>query len=126
MSATPVMRKVRNNPGIYKRGDRYVVVFREGGKQRKRFFGTLDLAREFKGRHNAGERVSVTRAKFDEYAREWIHTYQGRTAGGVIGRTREAYRAALERYAIPFFGPMRLDEVDRPHVKRFVTSLSRE
>ena len=40
-------------PGIYKKGSRYVVIFRAGGKQRKESARTLDQARQIKRAHEA-------------------------------------------------------------------------
>ncbi len=45
---TPPLVKTKT-PGIYKRGDRYVVVHRDPrGKQRKRFASTMAHARDLK------------------------------------------------------------------------------
>ena len=41
-------------PGVYKRGDRYVVVWRHRGKQHKAFYATYAEAREAKGRRMGG------------------------------------------------------------------------
>jgi integrase len=111
-------------PGIYKRGDRYVVVFRDPhGKQRKRFARTLAEARDIKAALTAdvrrGEYRSLSRITFAEYATEWIESYQGRTSRGLREGTRDDYRSTLERDAIPFFGRMRLVEIEPRDVKRY-------
>ncbi len=110
-------------PGIYKRGGRYVVVWRHKGKQHKSFHRTLAEAREAKGQKQAGERTPQTRARFEDYAREWIDTYRGRTSRGLGERTREGYRRSLERYAIPWFRRYKLADVEPPDVRRFIDML---
>lgn len=41
-------------PGIYTRGDRYIVVWKHRGVQHKEYFATLAEAREAKGQRQAG------------------------------------------------------------------------
>ena len=85
------MRKT-NTPGIYKRGSRYVVVFRDPqGRQRKRAARTLAEARELKATLTAdisrGEYRAFSRVTFADYAAEWIESYQGRTSRGIRPET---------------------------------------
>lgn len=117
-------RMVRTqHPGIYKRGSRYVVVWRHRGQQHKEFFRTLAEAREAKGRRQAGERTPQTRVSFEEYALQWLDTYRGRTSRGLGDLTREDYRRSITNYAIPFFRRYRLSEVEPPDVRRFIDFL---
>jgi len=59
-------------PGIYRRGARYAVVYRDkDGKQRKETARTLDDARALKRRREGGETNTAGRLTFAEYAREW-------------------------------------------------------
>jgi integrase len=111
-------------PGVYRRGGRYVVVWQHRGKQRKSFHRTYAEAREAKGQRQAGDRQATTRITFEQYAREWIASYQGRTSRGFSEGTREAYRKALDDHAVPFFEGYRLRDVTAPDVRRFVTSLA--
>src|SRR6266516_3353475 len=92
-------------PGIYKRGGRYVVVYRDpAGHQRKTFARTLAEARDRKAALRAdvarGEYRQLSRVGFADYAREWIDAYAGRTSRGISEGTRDDYRATLERDAI--------------------------
>lgn len=113
-------------PGIFKRGGRFVVVWRHRGTQHKESFRTLTEAREAHGkRRQAGERRAYTRARFDEYAEQWLDSYTGRTARGLSDSTRSDYRRSIEAYAIPFFDRYRLAEIEPPDVRRFVLSLER-
>jgi integrase len=125
---SPKLARVKGHPGIYRRGGRYVVVFRDpSGRQRKRSCRTLAEARTVKSTLTAdvarGEFRALSRVTFAEYAPEWLTGYRGRTRRGFGDSTRDDYRAALEREAIPFFGRLRLAEVEPRDAKRFVTYL---
>jgi integrase len=117
------MERVKNNPGIYRRGSRYVVVWQHKGRQHKGFFRTLAEAREAKGQRQAGDRTPVTRQPFEDYARQWLDGYQGRTSRGFSNTSREDYKRALEHHAIPFFRGWRLADVEPPDVRRLVREL---
>jgi integrase len=112
-----------STPGIYRRGARYVVVWQHRGRQHKSFHSTLAEAREAKGRRAAGDRRPASREPFEDYARQWLDTYRGRTARGLAERTRTTYRRDLERWAIPYFRGTRLEEVEPPDVRAFVGHL---
>jgi integrase len=113
-----------NYPGIYKRGSRYVVVWRYRGRQHKESFRTLADAREAQGkRRQSGEKRPHTRQTFEQYATAWLNSYRGRTARGLSENTRAAYRRSIERYAIPFLGHYRLSDIDPPDVREFVRHL---
>ncbi len=102
--AAPMERT--RHPGIYKRGSRYVVIYRPAGKQRKESAGTLAEARKLRAARQAdvarGEFHEATRLTFRQYAEEWVDRYQGRGRGFREG-TRDEYRRVLERYAFPYF-----------------------
>jgi integrase len=135
--ASATGRMVRTGtPGIYKKGNRYVVVFRDpAGRQRKRSTRTLSEARELKAVVTAdvvrGEYRALSRITFDDYAPEWIRTYQGRTSRGFRDSTRAEYARDLGldpntfkphdplRGAIAFFGRMRLSEIEPRDIKRY-------
>ncbi|MGZ4391176.1 MAG: tyrosine-type recombinase/integrase [Gaiellaceae bacterium] len=87
-------------PGIYRKGSRYVVVFRDPhGKQRKRSARTLAEARTLKAALTAdvkrSEYVAETRVTFADYAARWIATYDSRTTRGIRPGTLRDYRRAL-------------------------------
>ena len=100
------MEKTRH-PGIYKRGSRYVVVYKVDGMQHKESARTLDAARRLKAARTAdrdrGELGEESRVKFRAYAEEWVERYQGNGRRGFTETTREDYRSELEHYAYPFF-----------------------
>ena len=110
-------------PGIYRRGARYVVVWRHRGRQHKEFFRTLEEAREAKGLRDSGDRRPSSRQPFEEYARRWLDTYRGRTSRGLSERTRGTYRRDVENWAVPYFDGYRLAEVEPPDVRAFVGHL---
>src|SRR5215211_9087902 len=111
LSDAPRMEKTKT-PGVFKRGSRYVVVWQHKGRQHKSFHRTLAEAREAKGSRTAGDRTPVTRQSFEDYAREWLEGYQGRTSRGFSSTSRRDYERALEHYAIPFFRGWRLADVE--------------
>lgn len=126
-STTRKMEKTKH-PGIYRRGSRYVVVYRDPqGRQRKKFAETLRQALDAKAMLRAdvrrGEYRTLSRVGFADYARDWIETYQGRTSRGVGEGSRDDYRDALERNAIPFFGNARLPEIEPRDLKKFAARL---
>src|SRR5690242_9651061 len=63
-------------PGVYKRGNRYVVVFYAGGRQRKEYAPTYAAARRLKAARQTdvsrGEFQEQSRITFREYAAEWV------------------------------------------------------
>jgi hypothetical protein len=116
-------------PGIYRRGSRYVVTYRDHhGVPRKRSATTLAHARELKATLTAdikrGEYRPQTRIPFTDYATEWIANYQGRTSRGIRPETLADYEADLTRDAIPFFGRIELAAIEPRDLKRFAAKLA--
>ncbi len=136
-SATASMVKT-STPGIYRKGNRYVVVFRDTtGKQRKRSVRTLAEARTTKAALTAdvrrGEYVEEARVTFAAYAVSWIESYGGRTARGVRPRTVRDYRRALGLDeagqptgggAIAYFGRQPLGTIRPQDVKAYAETLA--
>src|SRR5262245_52846975 len=107
-------------PGIYRRGSRYVIVWRHRGRQHKEFFRSLAEAREAKARRQGGDRRKVERVRFEDYAIRWIDTYRGRTSRGFSETTRIEYRRDVDTRLIPYFRGFRLDEVEPQDVKAWL------
>lgn len=102
MAAT--LTKTRT-PGVYKRGSRYVVAYRDAsGAQRRESAASYELARELKRKRDDGDQPA-TRVSLREYALEWIERYQGRGRHGFRESTRDGYRADLDRYVLPYLDP---------------------
>jgi integrase len=112
-----------DTPGVYRRGDKYVAVWRDGGRQRKRTFATLTNAEEAKAAHERGDRAPTARARFDDYAAEWIETYRGRTRRGLTRSTRGDYRRSLELYAIPHFARRPLAALTPRDIRGYIDHL---
>lgn len=114
-------------PGVYKRGERYVYCYRVDGRQRWGSEQSLEAAfrakREKDVDASRGELVDLTKAKYGEYALEWIELYQGRTSRGFRESTRTYYRRMLQERVIPYFDGIarkRLAEIQPRDVKAFV------
>jgi len=121
------MERVKNRPGIYRRGGRYVVTWRHRGRQHKSSHRTLAEALEAQGeRRRTGGRAPESRASLEDYAREWLSTYRGRTGRGISDSTLGNYRSALELRAIPYFHGWKLAEIEPPDVRAYVTRLEAE
>jgi integrase len=135
-----VLEKTKT-PGIYRRGGRYVVVYRDPtGRQRKQAAGTLAEARTLRATLNAdvhrGEYRQLSRVTFVEYAPGWARSYTGRSDRGVEERTRLDYAEALGLDRVTFeprtpairaikcFGRMRLTEIELYHVKEYAGELA--
>jgi integrase len=106
MAAAPKMVPTKT-PGVYRRGSKYVVTFRDAdGRQRKESYRTYDLARAKKREREreveAGEYAPASRILFHDYATEWVESYGGRKRG-IRERTRRDYARDLERYAFRYF-----------------------
>ena len=115
---------VPGHPGVYTKGSRYQVRYRYKGRQKARSFRTLSEAARFKAKVIAGETQPTSRQPFRRYAETWLTTYTGRTSGGVGAATRESYDDALQRFAIPYLGSTRLDEIDAPLLRDFIAWLA--
>ena len=117
-------------PGIFKRGNRFVVVYRDGfGRQHKRAGGvTMKEAKDTKARLRAdvsrGEDTETTRETFAVYATRWIEHYAGRTDQGVREETRADYKRTLEQDAIPFLGPLRLSQIRQSHLNELAARIA--
>lgn len=116
-------------PGIYRRGNSYVVVYRFRGEQRKRFARSFAEARDLKATLTAdirrGDHREATRTSVDVYAREWIDSYQGRSTRGFRESTRVGYRRSVEQKIAPYFEKRcaTLAELDPRDVRMFITWL---
>jgi integrase len=113
-------------PGIYKRGSRYVVVWRHRGKQHKSFHRTLAEAREAKAQRTAGDRRPTSKIGVAEYFEGWIESYAGRTQRGFSESTRIEYRRPIEADALPVWGTWRLADVEPGDVRDLFGAMRRD
>jgi integrase len=116
-----------STPGVYARGSRWVAVYLEDGRQRRRSAATFRKAREIKVRATAQEAARRAGPTLQSYALEWVDHYAGRGAHDVINdRTRREYRRLLITYALAYFAPEeRLRDIDEQRLRGFVDWLCR-
>jgi len=121
--ATRLIR-VAGHPGIFRKGSRYVVVWRHRGRQHKRSCRTLTEAKQIKAQANA----PTSRQTLVTYASAWLDSYTGRTSTGLRDSTRESYRDAIERVIIPYFKrtapTLKLDDVAPTDLRQFIAELA--
>src|SRR5437764_816185 len=99
-------------PGVFKRGGRYAVIYRDAaGQQRTESARTYDEARNLRATRIAsvadGSWQPQTRERFADYAVAWVERYQGNGRRGFTDHTRAEYQRDLARYAIPRLGRLR-------------------
>jgi len=128
---------VKGNPGIYKRGNRYVVRFRgPDGRGRKRSAKTLAEARALKASLvtdvKRGDYRERSKVRFAEYAPEWIRSYPGRTSRGLRDATRRSYAWELgldpETFepiaphvrAVAYFGRMPVSTIRPSDIRAYI------
>ena len=74
------MLRTTSHPGVYRRGARWVAVYRVNGRQRKQFAATFREAREIKVRRTAEEAARRAGPALHSYALEGVDHYAGRCA----------------------------------------------
>ncbi len=127
MAAAAKMVRTKT-PGVFKRGGRYAVVFRDAdGRQRKESVRTYELARALKIERESevarGAFVPAGKLTFQEYAREWIENYNGKRQG-IRPRTKSDYLRDLEAYAFRYFDePKRLAAISTRDADGFIAWL---
>jgi hypothetical protein len=117
-----------SEPGVYRRGGRYVLIYRDrqGRQHRKAAGRTLAEAKIAKAKILAAVatgdvRGGKTRVTFAQYVDGWVETYKGRNSGGIRPATKREYERALKLRVVPFFGRMRLVDVGPLDVKKFLS-----
>ncbi len=103
--AAPMIKT--NHRGIYKRGSKYVVTYRDRqGKQRKESTKRLKDARALKSKRElevgGGRGIDGQRVLFHEFASEWMESFSGKTVQ-IRRRTITDYRAQMKRYPLEYF-----------------------
>jgi integrase len=117
-----------STPGVYRRGNRYVVIVRDAdGKQRKKFCRTLAEARakraEMIDKAGKGEEIAESKLTVRAYFDSWIDSYAGRTSRGLRENTREGYRQMMKTHVLPTLGHVRLSRLRQRHLRELATDL---
>jgi integrase len=111
--------------GVYRRGSRFVVVYRSGGRQRKQAAGTLAEARAIKLVRDAEARAERRGPTLHAYALAWCDPYAGSGRDSVRENTPREYRRLLTTFALRYFDrELRLRDLDRVALQRFVDWLT--
>jgi hypothetical protein len=124
----PAPLRASSVPGVYRRGSRWVAVYREDGVQRKESAATFREAREIKIRRTAQEAARRAGPTLHSYALAWVDHYAGRGANDVINdRTRREYGRLLIAYALAYFAADEpLCTIDEQRARAFVDWLCRQ
>lgn len=88
------------HPGVYRRGDRYVAVYRRSGRQRKRTASTFTEARTIKLAEDAAVRSERLGSTLHEFALRWIDDYTGQGPDVISEVTRKEYARLLTTFAL--------------------------
>jgi integrase len=112
------------HPGVYRRGTRFVAVYRRGGRQRKESAASFAEARALKLARDAEERAERAGPLLHEHALAWVGAYSGSGHDTVNEATRREYRRLLVTFALRYFSvELRLAELDREALQGFVSWL---
>ena len=108
-------------PGVYRRGWRYVVVYRDGGRQCKQSAATLLEARAVKLERDAQAREQRRGPTLHAHALDWLDRYAGSGHDSVPENTRRDYRRLLVSFALTYFDrEVRLGDLDRAQMQQFI------
>ena len=79
-------------PWVYRRGSRFVVVYRAEGRQRKQSADTLAEARAVKLERDGEARAKRRGPTLHEFSLSWLDRYAGSGHDSVRANTRREYR----------------------------------
>jgi hypothetical protein len=85
--------------GIYRRGSKYVGVYRVEGRQRKQYAGTLAQARAMKLECEGEARALRRGPTLHGFSLSWLDRYAGSGHDSVRANTRREYRRLLVNFA---------------------------
>ena len=112
-------------PGVYRRGSKFVVVYRVEGRQRKQSADTLTDARAIKLQRDGEARAQRRGPTLHEFSLSWLDRYAGTGRDSVRANTRREYRRLLVTFALSYFDrEVRVGELDRAAVQQFVDWLT--
>jgi integrase len=112
-------------PGVFRRGSRFVVVYRVDGRQHKQSVATLAEARAVKLARDGDAREQRRGPTLHAYAHGWLDRYAGSGHDSVRENTRREYRRLLVTFALSYFDrEVRVSDVDRVRVQQFIDWLT--
>jgi integrase len=112
-------------PGVYRRGSKFVAVYRVGGRQRKQSADTLADARALKLQRDGEARAVRRGPTLHAFSLSWLDRYAGTGHDSVRVNTRREYRRLLVNFALTYFDrEVRVRELDRVAVQLFVDWLT--
>jgi site-specific recombinase XerD len=112
-------------PGIYRRGSKYVVVYRVAGRQRKQHADTMAEARAIKLSRDGEARLLRRGPTLHEFSLAWLDRYAGNGHDSVRANTRREYRRLLVSFALTYLDrEVRVRDLDRAAVQHFVDWLA--
>ena len=111
--------------GVYRRGSKFVVIYRAEGRQRKESVDTLAEARVVKLRRDGEARVRRRGPTLHEFSLSWLDLYAGSGHDSVRANTRREYRRLLVNVALTYFDrEVRVRDLDSAAVQQFVDWLT--
>jgi integrase len=116
--------KTTNTPGIYSRGGKYVIKFRdEDGKQRYETFPTMALAKRGKrdklNKLDRGIRVAPTERTFGDVWKEW----QAVGLPRLRPRTQTTYARSTKNYLLPTFEHKKIQRIDERMIAQWIVEM---
>jgi integrase len=112
-------------PGVYRRGSKFVAVYRAEGRQRKESFDTLAAAKALKLQRDGEARAVRRGPTLHAFSLSWLDRYAGSGHDSVRVNTRREYRRLLVNFALTYFDrAVRVRELDRAAVQHFVDWLT--
>ena len=85
-------------PGVYRRGSRFVAVYRAGGRQHKESADTLADAQAIKLKRDGQARAERRGPTLHEFSLSWLERYAGSGHDSVRENTRRKYRRLLVNF----------------------------
>jgi integrase len=112
-------------PGVYKKGNGYIVIYWADGTQYKESAKTMEAARRLKRSRETdsdrGEFQEQSRETLHAYAAEWIKRYHGNGRRGFRENSRKEYRRLLNKFALKYFKPsLRMTDITPRHLAEFI------
>jgi len=110
-----------DGPGVYRRGSKFVAVYRVEGRQRKQSVDTLADAKALKLQRDGEARAVRSDPTLHAFSLSWLDRYAGSGHDSVRVNTRREYRRLLVNFALTYFDrEVRVRELDRAAVQYVV------